>query len=82
MQFLKILQLEGLGNRFPHQLSGGQQQRVSLGRTLMLKPDLLLLDEPFRLIGYTVTAGVDRVAISVSKRNIGFSIIWVTHYFR
>ena len=47
VELIKLLHLEGLAEKYPHQVSAGEAQRVSLARSLMSKPDLLLLDEPF-----------------------------------
>jgi ABC-type Fe3+/spermidine/putrescine transport system ATPase subunit len=75
---LDRVQLDGLGSRRPHELSGGQAQRGALARALILKPDLLLLDEPLS----NLDAGLRdemRQLIRDLQRETGITMLVVTH---
>lgn len=73
-----VLGIEGLDHLYPHQLSGGQRQRVALARALILRPSLLLLDEPFAAIDAITRERLqDRLLAVFGQRQ--FSFIIVTH---
>ncbi|GAB4377537.1 MAG: hypothetical protein Kow00121_27230 [Elainellaceae cyanobacterium] len=77
-QQLALLQLQGLGDRYPHQLSGGQQQRVALARALATEPEALLLDEPFSALDTYLRAQVERQLIETLSDYPGVTL-FVTH---
>jgi len=75
---LSLVQLEGLGDRYPRQLSGGQQQRVALSRALVLEPDILLLDEPLSNLDALLREQM-RFEIAQIHKQAGITTIYVTH---
>jgi iron(III) transport system ATP-binding protein len=75
---LDLVDLEGLGDRTPDQLSGGQQQRVALARALVIKPDVLLLDEPLSNLDAKLRVEM-RTEIKKLQKNLGITTIYVTH---
>ncbi|MFD2189215.1 sulfate/molybdate ABC transporter ATP-binding protein [Pistricoccus aurantiacus] len=77
-RLLEMVQLETFANRYPAQLSGGQQQRVSLARALALKPDVLLLDEPFGALDAKVRQELRRWLRHLHDE-LGFTSVFVTH---
>jgi NitT/TauT family transport system ATP-binding protein len=78
MELKSALGIEGLDHLYPHQLSGGQRQRVALARALILRPSLLLLDEPFAAIDAITRERLqDKLMVVFGQRQ--FSFIIVTH---
>lgn len=75
---LQSIELQGFGDRYPHQLSGGQQQRVALARALVSQPDILLLDEPFSALDTHLRSQMERELISVLSTYKGITL-FVTH---
>jgi len=75
---IKILKLDGLDKKYPHEISAGEAQRVSLARSLMSKPDLLLLDEPFANIDQSLK---EELQLKIKKllKEVNITTIIVTH---
>jgi len=77
-EVLTLVRLAGLEGRYPRQLSGGQQQRVALARALVIRPTLLLLDEPLSNLDAKLRGEV-RLEIRRLQRELGITTVLVTH---
>jgi iron(III) transport system ATP-binding protein len=75
---LAVVDLCGLGERYPHELSGGQQQRVALARALAPAPDLVLLDEPWSNVDPQLRDELRQEVRSI-LRPLGVTVVLVTH---
>jgi iron(III) transport system ATP-binding protein len=77
-EMLELVDLAGLGDRYPGTLSGGQQQRVALARSLAPQPSVLLLDEPFSALDAALRVQV-RAEVARIVRDVSVTTIFVTH---
>lgn len=76
--WLKRVGLGGFGNRYPHQLSGGMRKRVSLAQTLVLDPDIILMDEPFSALDVQTRQLMENEVLELwaAKRK---AVLFITH---
>ena len=77
-ELLELIQLMGLGDRYPSQLSGGQRQRVALARALAVQPQVLLLDEPFGALDAKVRKDL-RAWLRRLHNEVHVTTVFVTH---
>ena len=77
-EMLRLVQLEGCEKRMPGQLSGGQCQRVAIARTLILEPELLLLDEPLGALDLKLRRQMQVELKDIQKR-LGVAFVYITH---
>jgi spermidine/putrescine transport system ATP-binding protein len=75
---LELVQLTGFEKRKPSQMSGGQQQRVALARALVLKPAVLLLDEPLGALDARLRKQL-QVELKTLQQQVGITFVYVTH---
>ncbi|MDZ7828157.1 MAG: ABC transporter ATP-binding protein [Halofilum sp. (in: g-proteobacteria)] len=75
---LELVQLPQVEDRRPNQLSGGQQQRIALARAIVIRPDVLLLDEPLSALDANLREEM-RVELKRIQRELGIATVFVTH---
>ena len=75
---LELVGLSGFGSREPNQLSGGQQQRVALARSLILRPRVLLLDEPLSALDRKMRENM-QIELKMLQDSVGITFVFVTH---
>src|SRR6476646_10697644 len=75
---LELVQLTGFEKRKPGQMSGGQQQRVALARALVLKPAVLLLDEPLGALDAKLRKAL-QIELKALQQQVGITFVYVTH---
>ncbi len=77
-EYLNKVNLPGIGKKYPHQLSGGMKQRVAIARALALKPQIILMDEPFAALDAMTRNRLQAELLNISKSE-DCTFIFITH---
>lgn len=78
LKYLNLVELSGFEDSYPHQLSGGMKQKAAMARALVLKPKVLLMDEPFGSLDALTRLSLQNLLLKV-WRETGVTIVLVTH---
>lgn len=77
-KYLDMVGLGGVGEYYPHQLSGGMKQRVAIARALAMKPNVVLMDEPFASLDAMTRTNLQKELLTIFKEE-NINVIFVTH---
>jgi ABC-type Fe3+/spermidine/putrescine transport system ATPase subunit len=78
-EMMKLLEIKGLEKRYPNEISGGQRQRVALARALVIRPSVLLLDEPLSHIDYRLQRKFASLLKDIHRKISGTAFVLTTH---
>lgn len=78
LEYLEMVRLTGFNDYYPHQLSGGMKQKVAIARSLVLNPDILLMDEPFGSLDALTRLSMQEMLLDVWRKT-HITIVFVTH---